>query len=343
MVCKVRINRRTAVLSAILGSIVLSQSAVAASSAPISRSEEVDVELTFIESAVSIEYGQGWSFEIWANHEMYFTDGSNGETELGVFPTLSGKPDYDVSVYLPSPHHLTPTVVLAYLGPDPAAPALDAGEYTIDATAEGAGFGYFMHAKSSSPARLTIKPAPLGLDVRVVADPNNPAGAIVTTVFTGQFADNYYPSSDIWAPIAPTGTLSITLADDQGEVVSQRNIERHAGDGSLSTTFYWSDATPGTTYTATAEFDSTGQTANNFEISEAGEFTFTPAGQRPVATSTAVAAPPSEELPDAGFGLPLWLVILAAIAALCLAVLTTIFSVRAARTTPAPKESVDAN
>jgi hypothetical protein len=322
-------NRRAAIVLTGLAAYLFScAGAGAAVSAPTMQSADHDVALSFDNTEIAAEYGDGWQLALYADTPMYFLDLDGG----GVFPEITGAPGYDVGTYLPTTYHTSVYEPVAYLYGDPDSPQLGVGEYTITATAEGAGWGESNHGHMAVPAHLTISRAPIGMDVRVVEDPNNPENAIVTTQFTGRFVDNFYPSSEPNAPLAPAGTLTIKLTDQDGNVALQRNFERQPTDDVLSTTFYWADAKPGEAYTATAVFDPTSGSAANFDFSEATPFAFTAVeASRPVPTSTAAVAPPSEELPDPGFGLPLWTIIIAAAFIVILGVLTTMFAIRGSR------------
>lgn len=323
-----------------LAVIILSQGAAgAAVSAPSLASADHDVELVFTHPTVAAKYGDYWELELRTNGELDYIDGAG----LGVFATVDGESGYHPSVYPLATGFYSPPETIAYISADPTQPPLAAGDYAISATAEGAGFGESNHGHTSSPAHLTVQPAPLGLELRAIADPNNPANAIVTAVFTGTFADNYGAPADVSAPKPPTGTLSITLTDSNGEVAVGHNVELKADAATLSTTFYWTDAVPGATYSVKSTFAPSGHTAQNFDIDNATPFDYTaPTEQRPVPTSTAAAAPPTEELPDPGFGLPLWLVVLASVVALGLAATTVVFIIKGARLGPVAKEATDA-
>ena len=320
---------RSAVAFTALAVCVLSSvGAGAAISAPSMRAADHEVALTFSTPDLTIEYGDGWGFELYSDQPVGALDFAG----LGVFPDITGAPGYNVGVYLASTYHTIVAYPVAYLNADPNSPPLRVGEYTIGAAAEGNYFGDSTHGYTAPPGHLTITRAPLGLSVRVVPDPNNPEGAIVTALFTGHYVDNFYPSADVAAPVAPEGAWTITLTDADGEVGVQRNFERQATDDVLSTTFYWLDAKPGMEYTATAVFEPAGASATNFNFSEATPFAYTAVEpQRPVPTSTAAAAPPSEVLPDPGFGLPAVVVILGVVLIVISGVLTTIFAVKGSR------------
>ena len=142
------------------------------------------------------------------------------------------------------------------------------------------------------PARLTVTPAQLGLQVRIATDPSNPRNAIITASFTGAFVDRFahdwgstsYPQ----APLLPEGEWHLTVRDDDGDVVHERVIARTATDDILAVSEFWPDPAAGE-YTASATFVPSGPA--RFTFTDAAPSAFTAAGPPPDAVPTATPAP----------------------------------------------------
>lgn len=274
-------------------------------------------------TSISIEYGQYWSFNARAAG-AYTSLGSTAKAEMQGAP---GSFVPEVVVY--DSYNEPNTMLVSVSSPYGSAP-LSPGSYKInirvynDPSTEGSAI--------ATPAALTIAPAKLGMEMRVLADQANSGGAIVTAKFTGRFVDEYQSSFFPGAAASPAGTWTITIKDSAGEVAVQQDIDRTAGDDVLATSFYWPDAEPGEQYTASAAFTPSGASATNFTIGAAQNFSYTaPESVRPTPTSSATAKPDAS-LPEAtGFGLPLWALILAIVLVLGLGALVTILSVRLSR------------
>ncbi len=319
-----RINRTFIVAVSLVAGITLSQSVAASASA-----EEVPTVIEFTgETSRTVEYGQYWSFDMAGDFEFYnfvygmrnFQVDATGLPAGYTVPLTMYVSGISSAGYLSAPYEIAPLGVGSYSfsisGWSPIPPDK---QYT---------------AQSSTSAQLTIEKAKLGMELRVLADPANSDGAIVTAKFTGRFVDEYSSSFFPGSALSPAGTWKITLTDANGEVATERNVERVAGDDVLATSFYWADAEPGEQYTASASFTPSGDSANNFAIGAAQDFAYTaPESARPVPTSSATAKPDTS-LPEAtGFSLPLWALILVIVLIVALGALVTIFSVRLSRRT----------
>ena len=312
MVSSVRINRRRLGAGVLLAAFALSQAGASSAQADgpgaIAWNDPI---------AVTVEYGQQWGFE--ATGAMTF---SLAGPWTGTVTFHGGPSGYHPGVYSYQYDHAT-TIVSAYN--DFTAAALGPGTYTVDATVTNGVDSY----TTTTPASLVISPAALGLDIRVLADPNNPAGAIVTAQFTGRFVDEYQSSFYDGVALSPAGEWHITIEDEDGEVAIERNLERSAGDDVLATSFYWTGAKPDKQYTATAEFTPTGSSNANFEIGSATAFAYTaPVDPRPTPSSTATAKPAADIPESSGLGLPLWALVLIIVLLVGLGVVVTILSVR---------------
>jgi hypothetical protein len=273
-------------------------------------------------TSVTLEYGQYWSFALTADPDFYYNiyNGDHYETAStgasdAYAPILSMYSNSGViNGSLSAPYDVAPLVAGSYA-------------FTVSGSYDDGVDTY--HGETATAAHLTVEPAQLGIELRVLADPNNPAAAIVTARFTGRFVDEYQSSFFDGAALSPAGQWHITLKDEDGAVAIERNVERSAGDDLLATSFYWPGAKPDTEYSATAEFTPSGESAANFKVGTATTFTYTaPANPRPVPSSTATAKP-TADLPQAsGFGLPLWALILTLALIVGLGALVTVLSVR---------------
>ncbi len=320
-----RINRRLGA-SVLLAAIVLSQAGVSSAQAA-----DVPVAIQFSDpTSATLEYGQYWYFPLTSDADFYYNvyTGNHYTTPMtgvpaGYVPVLSMYASGGAAQgSLSAPYEIPPLKVGTYT-------------FKVDGSYDD-GFNVY-HGATPTAAQLTVQPAQLGIELRVLADANNPAAAIVTARFTGRFVDEYQSSFFEGAALSPAGEWHITLKDEDGEIAIERNLERSAGDDILATSFYWTDAKPDTEYSATAEFTPTGASATNFHVASATTFTYTaPQDPRPVPSSTATAKP-TADLPEAsGFGLPLWALIVVILLIIGLGVLVTILSVRLSRRPAAP-------
>jgi hypothetical protein len=305
--------------SALLATVLLTQVGVSAADAEEPLPPPV---ITWTEPhALSLEYGVPWAFEATAEGTTYMAGSWTTTVDFHGGPAGYEPDSYS---YMPETGRIT-TVSVYTPG---TLPALKVGSYTIDVTVSTDGLGGST-GTTTTPASLTVTPAPLGIELRVLPDPNNSEAAIVSAAFTGRFVDEYQPSFYPSSAVSPGGEWHIALKDSTGEVAVERNVERAAGDDALATSFYWADAEPGEEYSATATFTPTGSSNANFSVSPATTFTFT-AGEssRPVPSSTAAAEPASDLPEPTGFAAPLWLVILVSILIAGLGALVTVLSVR---------------
>ena len=310
-----RINRRAAAALTLIAAISLSQAAAVSASA-------IDYPIQWQEpSSTVIEYGEYWQF-------------------TATYPDFIVPSDYDVES-TGTPSSFTPDVTrycsmlcsVSVSAPYDAA-VLPAGAYSFTASYDypGGGEPSEFAATTATSATLTVNPAKLNIELRVISDASTGDGAIVTARFTGRFVDEYSSSFFPGVAQSPAGIWTITIKDEDGEEAISRSVERAAGDDVLATSFYWADAEPGEQYTASASFTPSGVSANNFSIGAAQDFDYTaPTAQRPVPTSAATEKPDAS-LPDAtGFGLPLWALIGIIVLIVGLGVLVTILSVRLSR------------
>lgn len=330
-----RIIRRRTVPFALLAALVFSQSAAGSATAT-----DYPVNIVFADSTpVTLEYGQPWSFSLdCEGAQFYHFIYDHG---LAV-TTISGAPGYAAQISLYTSFGPTyPCSGTVSSGYDVA--PLKAGSYTVSVGGSYNDGSDTYTGETPTPATLTIEKAKLGIELRVLADPSNGDGAIITARFTGRFVDEYQSSFFPGAGLSPAGIWNITVKNADGDVAIERTVERAAGDDVLSTSFYWTDADPGEDYTATASFTASGASASNFAITAGPSFPYTaPDSQRPEPSSTATANTGSS-LPEAsGFGLPLWILVLIIVLIVGLGVLVTILSVRLSRRPTTSVEEVSA-
>jgi len=277
---------------------------------------------------VSAEYGEYWQFPVQMDSNFYSVY-SSGSAIVDVTGAPSGYAP-QVVVVGGEASGIAYGLVLA---PDDMRP-LSTGTYSlsISGTHTYTGDDVTYSGHTTGPAQLTITKAPLGVELRMLGDPNNWDAAVVSARFTGRFADEHQTSFYEGAALSPAGEWHITVKDEDGNVAVERTIERAAGDDTLATSFYWMDVKEGTEYTASAEFVPSGASAGNFTVSPAPEFGFTaPTTQRSVPTSTATATSNVHLTAASGFGLPVWAVVLSVLLILGLGALVTVFSIRLIR------------
>ena len=283
---------------------------------------DVDVPLSWLDPATqTVTYGDYWTFTV-------ATSG----------PSAIVPPNSPVDVTgATSPYH--PSVQFfydstdgddrAYLSPPMDRQPLEVGHYAfkVNSTADSGGDHYIF--STATAAQLTINKAPLGIDLRVVNDPNSTGNAIVSLSFTGSYIDNLYPANgDPSAPLVPSGIWALTVTGPDGAIAIQRNIQQAAGFAS-STSFYWPNVPAGKSFKAKATFTADASIAGNFTISPSSEvdYTSTPAATpTPVPTELSTSAHSNPN--QSGFALPLWLVIVLAVVILGLAVTVTILAVK---------------
>ena len=323
--------RGTVAAAALIAGFVLSQTAAgAASAADIPAPIEFNAPAT-----LSVEYGQYWSFAVTPSSDFLYSIFDNGGSTI----TNTGAPagyTPDLSLYSPSAGAYAGSLSTSYV----AAP-LPVGSYTFKIKGEKSFPPDTYIGETPTSAQLTVTKAPLGIDLRMIADPNHPEAAVVSAQFTGRFVDEYISSTFDYAAISPAGQWSITVKDDAGEVVVERNFERSAGDDNLATSFYWNGGKADAEYSATATFTPSGASGGNFTVAPSNTFAYTvPLSVRPTPSSTAPAEAAGALAEASEFSLPLWALILAAVLIVSLGVLVTLFSVRLRRRSAPNTEAV---
>lgn len=201
-----------------------------------------------------------------------------------------------------------------------------------------------MH-RNNKPGTLVITPAPLSIDLRVETDPNQPAGAVVSSQLLGDFVDNAnncYEGSACERVLAD-GTWDFSITSEGGEPLVEKQITTK-GDASRFASFYWHDVPSSADYEATATFTPVKSGAGNFTIDSPGTASFTSPDAVAVGGPGAPEEPVVEVVVNEDSTVPLWGVIAWFIVLgllLAVAVVFTLLVVRQRRAlgTPATTES----
>jgi len=295
------------------------------------RAEEplppVTLTLDFTEpQSLSVEYGEYWSFGLTGDDYIVIFHGQPDERTVTSTGTPSG---YTPALDL---HH-GPNDSMEYglrgtLSGDWQARPLGAGSYTFIVASKGTSYT----AQTPNPAKLTITPAKLGIDLRMVADDSSPENTIITLKFAGRFVDEYGSTDFPGAPLSPAGSWQVKIVGSDGSTVLERTIDRSDVDDTLSSSLLWAGAKPGEQYVGTADFVPSGASASNFDITASGEVKFTASERtRPAPTSTAVAGTDTDIPAEPDFSVPLWWVLLIGAALAALIAFTVAFAIRLGR------------
>jgi hypothetical protein len=218
----------------------------------------------------------------------------------------------------------------AYVGPSIDHAPLDVGTYEVSVSARSQWYGV-VYSGTSAPSALTITPAPLTTDVRMIADPNSPGNAVVSVSLVGEFINNLAPA-EIAAEnpslaVLPAGTWRVVVKDSSGTPVLDTSIDQSAG-GRPATTVYWT-GTPDGQYTAEGSFTPVAESASNLAIEPATPFPYTsPVEQRPQPVPD-VPGPEPEPIPTSSTPtVPVWSIAGAGLIVLGLAVAIIVMLIR---------------
>ena len=284
---------RRALLIALTATLVLA-SPVAASADPV---------LTIEPSAQTVEYGEAWEFAVGVDDcvrqcSTVVIRQSGATSGVRIKPS-SGFSEADIS-----------------------AKPLVPGDYTFRAYAAG---------ERSPSATLTVEPAVLDVDLRIVPDENHPSGAIVIAQLSGAFVERIHAVDCTSCPdvgTLPTGVWDVAIRDSAGDEVFRQSVTTTTATTTTTenVSMYWNDVPAGEEFTASAEFTPTSQ-IENFAITAERDIPFT-APEAPAAGESTIpnALPATVQEPD-GPTLPLW-GILATIALFLLLVVTAALIVR---------------
>lgn len=290
--------RRRVAAAAVAAALMTGGAAGAASGAVMD-----DPVFAFDTPSVTVEYGQYWYVQATAHNApgpMFWQ-----ATEA----TLTGAPSGYAADF--GSYKVDEQTVVAYINPQLGTRPLTPGTYTTSITIGDQEGGGALRV-TTAPGTLTVQPAPLGIDLKIGPDPSNAANAIVSARFTGAFVDNYFSSADPQSGLSPAGAWAITVTDADGQTVHEFSQDREAGDDVLAVSSYWSDVPPGD-YSANATFTPTGDSAENFTVTQPAPAAFASAAA-PGGTSTATPAPPTApESESVGMTLPAWIPVVAGV------------------------------
>lgn len=228
-------------------------------------------------------------------------------------------------------------------------PPTPAGSYQVYLTLRTDYFGNPLVATPSAPASLTIEPAPISIEHKVVVDPNNPVNAIVTASMTGAYID--YTVWSVTAlpeeltpsvPRTPGGTWTLRITNGD-EVALERQFDQPAGT-SPNLSFYWTDVPLNAQLSSTVTFAPTGSSVGNFDVTQSPSFAFTSAPEgRPVPVADPSGTDQDDIVPEEGTSFPLGAVILAGVIGLALVAAIVVLVVRGRRggVVPSDVEAVD--
>jgi len=187
-------------------------------------------------------------------------------------------------------------------------------------------------ASTRSPSvNLTVTPAALDVDLRIIADENHPSGAIIIAQLSGAFVERIHAvdcSGCANVGELPTGTWDVAIRDSAGDEVYRQSVTTTTATTTTSenVSMYWNDVPAGEDFTATAEFTPTSQ-VENFAITAERDIPYT-APETPAVGVTLPDALPATVQQPSGPTLPLWGV-LAAILLVVLLVVAAVVLVRA--------------
>jgi len=311
--------RRT--MAALAAAVLASSAAVLGVAAPAFADDSYT--MSFQPDSWDIEYGTDWYLQVTSNNPGHFAPSwETGTMNITGFPT-----GYEPQRYFGgNTGTLTPAATSPHLPP---------GTYTISAKGSYVQgeppFGSTLTGSSATPAVIRIAPAALKTTVKVVPDSSDPTASIITLVFTGDFVDSYRPIAHGGAG-GPEGSWKVTISDKDDAVVDTITVDTEPATPSLGHSIFWAKGSPGASYTATAQFTPTGSSTTNFAIGGASSFPFTVEKSNDASKPDVDVDTPALEEPDvAGFSVPLWWVILIAVALAALVALAVVFAVRLGR------------
>ena len=279
--------------------------------------------IVFPADQLTAEYGSSWSLQAPVTPAPYYGYGT-----YTAAVTMNGAP----KGYVPQ-SYLTPGSTsnssVVYVWPQTETRPLSVGAYSFDVVVTSP-YGAEAIATPASQ-KFTITAAKLGIEARIVADSANPADAIVSARFTGDFAESLRSTAFPDAAYTPSGSWHIAITDSNGGVTDW-TIDRLGTDDVMATSFVWPNAEPGQIYSVGAEFIPSGDAAKNFVITPSSAFSYTaPTTERVFASSEASEAQPLEPAKVMEFSVPIWWLVLAGVLVASLVALLVIQAVRLRR------------
>jgi hypothetical protein len=299
-----RIPSRGARLRTVLLATVTTTLALLGIASPAAAEYGDPVTVVYSPGTSSVEYGRYWEFSATVLNTSCDVDECTNALSVAMAGESSKK--FTTGIWDD----------MAYFGfYDVSSSALAPGDYTFTGTYVD---GSSTMDSGNIPAKLTVTPAAIGIDLRVTTDPLQPAGAVVNAELTGTFVDDVvqcFGSQQCHEPL-PAGTWAFTVTDADGTVVTEKSIDSTEGDSQFAS-FYWHDVPAGADYSATATF--TPAQDGFFTVTDAAATSFTSPDPVEVGEPGAPTTPEEEVEVSAGPTLPLWLAILGGVLLLGLA------------------------
>lgn len=291
-------------VTAVLGVAALTTFGLASSAA----AADIQTALVFTnETSKTVEYGQGWFFSFAADPRFNFNQGATSAQMAGPYdgpipnPVLSGFGEY-----------ATGYIVLP--GDQPPTPA---GNYQVYVTLTQTLGADRLTAVTAAPATLVVTPAPLTVQQRVTADPNDPANAIISAELTGTYVETWaFSVNPVFeqTPRMPVGTWSVTVTDGDTVLIDEEIAQPANRIPNLS--YYARGLPAGADLTSTVTFTPSNALQGSFAITQAAPFAYTASTEsRPVPVADAAGTDTDIVEPAAGPSVPLGLVILAGLLA----------------------------
>jgi hypothetical protein len=218
----------------------------------------------------------------------------------------------------------TATAYLSSYSLDQGATQLTPGKYVFSIS-----FAlYGQNAAGSNHYELTITPAAIGTDLRVVSDPQNPQNAVISSMLTGDYVNSIGGESD--GPPLPAGTWHLAVQDASSKTVFTQDSPQSAGGPPYIST-YWIGVTGGP-YTASASFAVDSTSASNFSVSGASNLKFAP--NQPSTIPSPRPSAPSKAVNTAHVTtVPLWTLLVGAVLVIALILGALLSWVRSRRET----------
>jgi len=292
----------------LLVALSLSLSLGLALAAPVVAS--ADTTITVEPSTASVEYGEAWEYSVAvAGCGRTCTTVAvrrTGGGESVRVPLRSGNATFSENTFGTTP--------------------LDTGDYILRAVVGPAG------SQTASSSLLTITPAAIDVDVRIVPDANHPTGAAVIAQLSGAYLERIHAvdcrgCADVGA--VPSGTWDVAITRDDGEEVFARTLQTTAAE-SENVSLYWQGVDAGRDYSVRAEFlPSTN--VENFTITAESDVPFEAPDAFDVDDAGIIDALPATVQQPSGPTLPLWALLAAALILLVLLVTCALLVVRIVR------------
>lgn len=296
------------------------------SGATAAAAEDPAGTFTFTEPTVTVEYGENWRFDFTSNYPVWAADPlvTSAGTPPGWWP---GYYTYGSSDY----------TKIGAIGSFYGVAWLEPGSYSFGISTNS-DLASGMYATSNT-AKLTVVPAVINVDLRVLADPSSPENAIVTAALQGKLVDASSPDYYGETPVPElAGTWTFTIEDSAGNVVNEHTVERLAGDRVFATSYYWSEAKPGESYTASATFDTADNPTGHIAVTPAKPFSYTAPEGRVIEPAAGEPDPPAQLPTSSGFSVPMWWAVLIGIALAALTGFVVFFAIRLGSSPQASKE-----